>query len=566
MVFPLAIDAKKSSYQTFKRQQFKIKVLKNWRQKATSSFVSFYPKKSKHVFLRVKKISLKAKEQNYLKKKRVSAFSKIYQKKIQKEYKDLNPRFRKASKYKISNYGVIRLEFLLSTGKLIAYYTTNNNLYHCLVYLCKFEDCSVFDKDVSKMVKSFRVSGKWTFVDGDTADGINKDDFKSADHPQLTVFDGRLYAIWVESYNNINQVRIAVYNGRDVNPTWTFVDGNTVYGINKDYTKDAGKPQLTVFNGKLYAGWKEDNGIAYQIRVAVFNSNNSNPAWFFVDSNTVNGINKDNTKNADALQLTVFNEKLYVVWKEDNGIAGQVRVVVYSGNDSSPAWSFVDGNTVNGINKDNTKNIYAPQLTVFSAKLYAIWKENNSTADQIRVAVYNSNDISPVWSFVDGNTANGINWDNTKNAYYPQLTVFNEKLYAIWRENNSVTDQIRVAVYNGNDTNSMWTFVDGDTNNGINKNPANFSDTPQLTVFNEELYATWVEKNSKAEQVRIAVYNNNDVSPVWTFVDGNTANGINKDKTESTDSSQLIVFNKKLYATWSEDNSKAWQVRVAVKQ
>jgi hypothetical protein len=44
------------------------------------------------------------------------------------------------------------------------------------------------------------------------------------------------------------------------------VDGNGTSGINKDATKDAVDPQLTVFNAKLYAIWHE----SYQIQVAVW--------------------------------------------------------------------------------------------------------------------------------------------------------------------------------------------------------------------------------------------------------------------------------------------------------
>lgn len=52
----------------------------------------------------------------------------------------------------------------------------------------------------------------------------------------------------------------------------------------------------------------------------------------------------------------------------------------------------------------------------------------------------------------------------------------------------------------------------------------------------------------------------------WSFVDGNTDKGINKDKTKSTDFPQLTVFNTKLYAVWSENNGNAWQIRAAVGQ
>src|SRR3990167_2212282 len=55
------------------------------------------------------------------------------------------------------------------------------------------------------------------------------------------------------------------------------------------------------------------------------------------------------------------------------------------------------------------------------------------------------------WMFVDGNGKNGLNYDVTKDTYFPQLTAFNSKLYAAWREMVNDDFQLRVAVYNGND-------------------------------------------------------------------------------------------------------------------
>ena len=163
------------------------------------------------------------------------------------------------------------------------------------------------------------------------------------------------------------------------------------------------------------------------------------------------------------------------------------------------------------------------------------------------------------WVFVDGNGTNGINKDATKNAYSPQLTVLGSKLYAIWDE-GSTASQIRVAVYNGNDASPSWTFVDGNGTNGINRNAANTAFAPQPAVLGIKLYAAWLEYNGSAYQIRVAVYSGNDISPSWAFVDGNGANGINKDATKSASSLQLTVSGSKLYATWVEPNSTASQI------
>jgi hypothetical protein len=409
----------------------------------------------------------------------------------------------------------------------------------------------------------------WIFVEGS---GINYDSSKTATYPQLTVFNSKLYTIWTEG-TTVSQIRVSVYNGNDDAPARKLVDGNGVNGINHDSTQSAFDPQLTVFNSKLYATWYEGNGTAYQIRIAVYNGNDNSPAWSFVDGNGVNGINKDVTKSAFFPQLTVFNSKLYSTWSEAFGAEiYQIRMAVYNGNDGAPAWSFVDGNGVNSINKDATKSAYNPQLTVFNSKLYSTWFEFYGSKYQIRMAVYNGNDGAPAWSFVDGNGVTGINKDVTKHAYNPQLIVFNSKLYSTWYEYNSYAYQIRMAVYNGNDGAPAWSFVDGNGINGINKGATNQAYYPQLTVFNSKLYSTWSETswsettNNYIYQTRVAVYNGNDGAPEWSFVDGNDVTGLNKDATKQAYYPQLIVFNSKLYASWFEFNGSVNQIRMVVGQ
>ena len=96
------------------------------------------------------------------------------------------------------------------------------------------------------------------------------------------------------------------------------------------------------------------------------------------------GINKDTGQSAVFLQLTVFNSKLYASWFESNGSTNQIRVAEWDG---SSTWTFTDGNGTNSINKDTNQTASYPQLTVFNSRLYAIWLESNGTNDQTRVAL-----------------------------------------------------------------------------------------------------------------------------------------------------------------------------------
>jgi hypothetical protein len=394
----------------------------------------------------------------------------------------------------------------------------------------------------------------WSFVDGNGTNGINKNAAENAYSPQLTLLGSKLYATWNEG-STASQIRVAVYNGIDTSPSWTFVDGNGINGINRDPTKNAFAQQLTSLGSKLYAIWTEPTGTVYQIRVAVYNGNDSSPSWAFVDGNGTNGINKDATKSAFYPQLTALGSKLYATWIEPNSTTDQVRVAVYNGNDASPSWTFVDGNGTNGINRNAANDASSNQLSVFGSKLYAIWDEYG-TASQIRVAVYNGNDALPSWTFVDGNGINGINKDVTRNAGEPQLTEMAGRLYSTWVEYNGVAYQVRIALYNGDDVSPAWTFVDGSGTNGINKDVTSKAYSPKLAVCNGVLYATWDESN----HVRVALYNGDDVSPSWAFVDGNEAKGMNWDASQSAYHSQLTTLGTKLYAAWQE----AGQIRVVV--
>jgi len=394
----------------------------------------------------------------------------------------------------------------------------------------------------------------------------------------------------------------SLFASTDTNPpirSWSFIDGDGINGINKESAKDAFSPQLTIFNSKLYVIWEENkiglgSSVVGQIRVAVYNGNDSAPAWSFVDGDGVNGINKNCWQNASAPKLVIANARLYATWQESNGFANQIRVAAYNGNDRQPAWSFVDGDGTNGINKDPARNASAAELAPLNSKLYAIWVEENdptyqSRAEenyatyQIRAAVYDGNDKRPGWSFVDGNGKIGLNKECSQDAFCPQLTLGDQKLYATWYEHvfDQTADkdqayQVRVAAYNGNDAHPNWWLVDGDGESGINKAGAIIRKVPRLAALNNKLYAAFNEyaRTSKARailyneynepaQVKVAVYNGNDRQPAWSTVGGGSLRGINNASSKNAFNPQLASINSTLYAIWTESNGKKDQVRVA---
>ena len=403
----------------------------------------------------------------------------------------------------------------------------------------------------------------WAFVDGDGPEGINRDFNRYAEFVNLTAFNNTLYVSWKERLFPAGEYhfRVKVFNGNDSAPAWYFVEGgDPMFGINYDASEDVGYGETFVFNSKLYAIWSETN-VNYQVRVAVYSGNDASPNWTFVDGNGVYGINKDPTRGGNYPVLGMANSKLYAAWYEYNAsTVFQIRISSYGGNDSSPVWTEIDGKVADseGLNYDSANSAISPQLTGFNDKLYATWLENNSVY-QVRVAVYNGNDASPSWTFVDGNGTNGLNYNMSDAASDPQLTVFNNKLYATWGEDS----RIRVAVYNGNDSSPSWSFVD--SANGLNYDSLATAGFPQLTVLNSKLYATWQENS----QIRMAVYNGNDSASQWFFTEKDVIDsiGINKDSSKVASYPQIAAFGPRLFAAWREkDDSSVEQVRVAVGQ
>lgn len=359
-------------------------------------------------------------------------------------------------------------------------------------------------------------SGAWTFIDPGTSTGINISG-NSSEGARLAVFNSKLYGLWSETSVYRRTVG-RVYS--DTPGTWNTVTAGIASGENKNANADAKFGSAIVFNNKLYWFWTEDKGASlFQIRVKVYNGNDSSPVWTFVDGGGVNGINKDNTKSAnnngaDPFSAAVLNGKLYLSWDEFNGSAvSQIRVAVYNGNDAAPVWTFVDGNGVNGLNRNASFGAYNPTLSILNNKLYNIWQEDNGTCAQIRAAVYNGNDSTPSWTFIDGNSPSfGINLNSSKNGDQPHSLVFNGKLYALWNEDNlSAVKQARLAVFNGDDTGPVWKFVDGaNTSAGINKNSGQSTKVfPKMAEFNNRLHIVWVETNGSFDQVRAAQFNGN---------------------------------------------------------
>ncbi|KAL4161323.1 hypothetical protein PRNP1_001878 [Phytophthora ramorum] len=199
-------------------------------------------------------------------------------------------------------------------------------------------------------VKSFALQQQFpplsSFEDGGGVSSIvNFASSMDASGPRLVAFSSKLYLLWTElsaNANNPTQIRVAVLSSRSTPSSpaqWTFVDAKpaSAVGINKVTIANAAAPHAIVLNSKLYAAWHESASGITQIRVVVYNSVDSAPAWTFVDGNlNARGLNFAAAQSAQSVRLCSCASKgslvklLYATWEEIATASGisQIRVAV----------------------------------------------------------------------------------------------------------------------------------------------------------------------------------------------------------------------------------------------
>lgn len=385
--------------------------------------------------------------------------------------------------------------------------------------------------------------------------------------PQAVSFNSKLYRAKVDVGSGNGVVRVDVMSSATANPLWNSVNGGA--GINVSTAYGAYNPKLVVFDGKLYIFWTESLSSGYlKVHAKVFGGIDASPAWTNVDGDSIGILNIANHQSSPT--PFVFNSKMYLIFRNGNS----VRVAVYNSDDANPAWSYVDAGALNYGATNFTGN-NAPELASVNGKLYAIWGESasaNCCYDQIRVKVYGGNDAAPTWSFVDGGGANGLNRNlgGLTLANGAGAITFNSKLYVYWNEKNHNTPstvQIHVSVFNGNDGTPSWTSVDPGPG-GISYDPTKISYVSSASVLNGALYFSMIEYRDWIDtpaSLRVAHFDGNDSNPAWSFDDGGSQVGLVRNSANSVNGSAMIAFESKLYLIWAEGWGGPSELVTAVK-
>jgi hypothetical protein len=404
---------------------------------------------------------------------------------------------------------------------------------------------TVTGADETKTI-TINYGGIWKFVDGDGTAGINYDSIKSGSSSVLAVYNSGLYAAWSEATavsggDNYGNVRVGLWDGVSAFPS-----GPGENGLNKDETQLAEHLSMVADSTNLYLAWGEyENGGSNKRQLRMKKLTGS--TWTWLDGNLATGLNVDTAEDMRMPSMVIFNNELLMAWEEKPSSIRQIYVFKKDLSSATKTAVYTGGAT--GINKAGIVStgcdFCSPKLVEFNAKLYAMWiEEDAGNIKQVRMAEWNG---GAGWTFKDGDAATGLNYDTGKNTEGVFPVVYNSKLYATWFETNGpAVDQVRVIEWDG----TTWRFVDGNGADGINFNTAKNVFLPSLVVHNSKLYAVWTELNaSNIYQARMAKWDGNST---WTFVDGNGADGLNKDTTIDAYNPTGVVYNSKLFLTWYE--------------
>ncbi|HMO17971.1 MAG TPA: hypothetical protein PKA63_09860 [Oligoflexia bacterium] len=338
-------------------------------------------------------------------------------------------------------------------------------------------------------VAAYNGNSQWNFIDGGSASGLNKDPSQQNVHgPRITQSDEKLYATWTEN----NRTVVGAYNGNN----WNYID-------NFDQNSFSSRSHILYANGKLYITFLEyTQQTNYRIRVARYDETSSN--WIFIEDENISGVIGDN--NLTYPQLVHANGKLYLIFGSIFNNATQFRVLVYNGQDHNPKWSYLDGGGSYGINRTPTLSAHTRELAGSDGKLYATWCESSSpyavNGCIVRVAVYNEGNN---WSSVDQDELSGMNYlPPPSSAYSSKLIHSNGSLFLAWKEGVG----IRISTYSGN---NQWRFADGSGSQGIGMPETSLGDanSPSLVHANGNLFLAWSQRKSSQSpgQVRVAICN-----------------------------------------------------------
>ncbi|EQC37100.1 hypothetical protein SDRG_05327 [Saprolegnia diclina VS20] len=273
----------------------------------------------------------------------------------------------------------------------------------------------------------------WTLL---TLTGLNVNAAFDAKGAATVAFNGKLYVAWAElQASGLWTLRLSVWNGNVLTPSWTRIDGTLPLAAASGHTF----PTWQVYGGQPVLAWQQSTPTTSTVRVATYNGIDGAPVWTTMDSG---GLNAASTGLAARPSLAVCAGSLYTIWQETptpGPSVAQIHVKVFG---QGTAWSAVSPS--GGLTSATTTAGTLPKLACSNVgKLFASWQEA-TTPSTLRISLFNMNVALPQWTLVTA----AANDNSAGNAVGASLVSTSAYVYLVWSEAlPSASFQARAAVW-----------------------------------------------------------------------------------------------------------------------
>jgi predicted transcriptional regulator len=262
--------------------------------------------------------------------------------------------------------------------------------------------------------------------------------------PMIAVDNGRIHVVWHDftDHNNSGADGDIFYRCNLTGLGWENIQviSEPVFGqnINSEYSW---MPRIAAENNKTYVVWgdfTDYNGAGPNIDV-FYRANLTGTGWedIQVISEPVPGKNL-NIKGANFPNIAVENGKIYVVWEGFNdSYGGQYKDIFYRCNITGTNWE-----TEQLLNEDVQSRSFFPYIAIDNEKLHVVWSDQNNTngAGTDWDIFHRCNLTGSGWSeyHVISEPVVNQNFNTADNEYSaPFCTAENDILYVVWEDTNN---------------------------------------------------------------------------------------------------------------------------------
>jgi len=266
---------------------------------------------------------------------------------------------------------------------------------------------------------------------------------------KIAIDNGNIYVVW-EDFNNTNNAGLdgdIFYRCNFTGLSWEEIQiiSEPVFGQNFN-TGISDFSSIAVENDKIYVTWRDTNdtnGAAIDSDI-FYRCNLTGTEWedIQVISEPIPGWNY-NVGGSGRPSIAVENEKIYVVWNDNNNTNGsdQDWDIFYKCNLSGSSWEQVQVISEpilgQGFNKELS---LAPEIAVENGKIYVVWVDetnlNSAGTDadifhRCNITGTNWEDMQVISEPIAGRNFNGEHSDD------PHIIVSNGKNHIVWQDSNN---------------------------------------------------------------------------------------------------------------------------------